>query len=599
MIVLGRMRWGNLFSYGDNNEVTFSKDPLVQILGANGHGKSSIPLILEECLYNKNSKGIKKADILNRNINAKTYWIELDFVKDSVSYSIRIDRGSNQTVKLSMKGEDISAHTATATYKIIEDLIGYDHKTFAQIVYQSSSASLEFLTATDGNRKKFLIELLNLTRYVEAAELFKTASTDISKQVTTITANVASNEAWLKKYVGANLEIKKLLVIPENPRHLVEIVASTAEQIKNIDASNKRIIQNNKYKELLDDVVLDSTIKKPTSNLTALSNQKVELLQTAKNADTFIAKMRKLGSVCATCEQPINKEQVAKIIGEHTQIKLEASNSTTELNKLITYAQAEATAWNAQVSFKSQYEEYHSLYKPELDSNFLDKDALELTIKICNASIDKITKEIKDITLSNSVATAHNATAMVITSQLEEVQADLAINREQLSNLVSKLTTLQILVKTFSPTGLVAYKIECLIKDLEVETNKYLTEISSGRFQISFKIAGSDKLNVVITDNGRDIEILALSSGERARVNAAALLGIRKIMQSLSNNRINLLVLDETIENLDLEGKERLVEVLLSEDHLNTFVISHSFSHALIQKVYVEKMNGISKIMDL
>lgn len=596
MIVLGRMRWGNLFSYGDNNEVNFSTNPLVQILGANGHGKSSIPLILEECLYNKNSKGIKKADILNRNIDAKSYWIELDFIKDSVSYSIRTVRGSNQTIKLTMNGTDISAHTSTATYKIIEELIGYDHKTFAQIVYQSSSASLEFLTATDGNRKKFLIELLNLTRYVEAAELFKTASADISKQVTTITANVANNEAWLRKYAGANLEIKQLQIVPESPRHLVEIVANTAEQVKNIDASNKRIIQNNKYKELLDDIILDPTVRKPTSNLTSLNNQKVELTQTVKNADTFITKMRKLGSICVTCEQPVNKDQIAKIVGDHTQIKLEAVDNITELDKLITYAQREAAAWNAQVSAKSKYEEYHSLYKPELDSNFLNKDQLEQTIKTCNTSIDKITKEIKDVTTANNSATAYNASAMVIKTQLEEIRVELQINQDLLADFVSKLSTLQILVKTFSPTGLVAYKIECLIKDLEIETNKYLTEISSGRFQLSFKIAGSDKLNVVITDNGRDIEILALSSGERARVNAAALLGIRKIMQSLSNNRINLLVLDETIENLDLEGKERLVEVLLAEDHLNTFVISHGFQHPLLEKLQVVKTNNISRI---
>jgi DNA repair exonuclease SbcCD ATPase subunit len=155
---------------------------------------------------------------------------------------------------------------------------------------------------------------------------------------------------------------------------------------------------------------------------------------------------------------------------------------------------------------------------------------------------------------------------------------------------------MQVLVKTFSSTGLVAYKIECLIKDLEEQTNRYLNELSSGRFQLSFRIAQSDKLNVVITDGDRDIDILALSSGERARVNVSALLGIRRLMQSLSNSRINLLILDETVENLDLEGKEKLVEVLLQEDHLNTFVISHGFSHPLLEKIHVVKSGNISRI---
>ena len=67
-------------------------------------------------------------------------------------------------------------------------------------------------------------------------------------------------------------------------------------------------------------------------------------------------------------------------------------------------------------------------------------------------------------------------------------------------------------------------------------------------------------------------------------------------MQSLSNSRINLLILDETVETLDAEGKEKLVEVLLAEENLNTILVSHGFSHPLIEKVSVIKENNISRI---
>ena len=160
----------------------------------------------------------------------------------------------------------------------------------------------------------------------------------------------------------------------------------------------------------------------------------------------------------------------------------------------------------------------------------------------------------------------------------------------------AKLNTVNTLVKTFSTTGLVAYKIENLVKDLEQLSNEYLGELSGGRFQISFQISGSDKLNVIITDNGIDIDILALSGGERARVNVATLLSIRKLMQSLSQSRINLLILDETIEALDVDGKEKLIEVLLKEESLNTMLVSHGFSHPLLEKLHVVKQNNISKI---
>ena len=62
------------------------------------------------------------------------------------------------------------------------------------------------------------------------------------------------------------------------------------------------------------------------------------------------------------------------------------------------------------------------------------------------------------------------------------------------------------------------------------------------------------------------VDILALSSGELARVNTSTLLAIRKLMSSISSSRINTLFLDEVIAVLDEQGREKLVEILLGED---------------------------------
>ena len=76
MITLKQLSWDNCFSYGPNNNLRLDTDTVTQIIGTNGMGKSSIPLIIEEALYNKNSKGIKKADIPNRYMsNGYTIWL--------------------------------------------------------------------------------------------------------------------------------------------------------------------------------------------------------------------------------------------------------------------------------------------------------------------------------------------------------------------------------------------------------------------------------------------------------------------------------------------------------------------------------------------
>ena len=65
MITLKKLKWNNCFSYGEDNILDLNDSTVTQLVGTNGAGKSSIPLILEEVLFNKNSKGIKKADIAN------------------------------------------------------------------------------------------------------------------------------------------------------------------------------------------------------------------------------------------------------------------------------------------------------------------------------------------------------------------------------------------------------------------------------------------------------------------------------------------------------------------------------------------------------
>lgn len=597
MITLKKMKWSNLFSYGENNEVDFSENPLTQIVGLNGHGKTSIALILEEVLYNKNSKGIKKADIINRNNNSKNYTIELSFEKDGDNYHIKTVRGTTQTVKLTRNDEDISSHTATGTYKTIEELIGYDHKTFTQIVYQSSAASLEFLTATDSNRKKFLIDLLGLSRYVDYGDVFKAAVKELELEIAGLSSKITTTQSWIDKCKSTDLSLKQPLPSPvDDPRELVEKVSEIKETIKTIDVTNKKIVQNNKYKELLDATTPEPVGVRPELDTTQLTADKAENSKSIKDAEAFIQKMKKLGTSCPTCLQQVDSLKVKELVSEQEQIVVSCGGAVKHLETVLKDYELKLKEWTRRTEVNKQYETYYNLYDSSMSTELLDKVELEKQIHNLEKQIADISSEIKRVTTKNAEISAHNAKVELISSQLQDNQTVLVELKGELDSLNDRLGTLQVLVKTFSSTGLIAYKIECLVKDLEEVTNSYLQELSSGRFQISFRVSSSDKLNVVITDHGKDIEMLALSGGERARVNAAALLGIRKLMQSLSNTRINLLVLDETIENLDLEGKEKLVEVLLSEPYLNTFVISHGFQHPLLSKLQVIKHNNISRI---
>lgn len=610
MITIKELRWSNAFSYGKDNKINFTNAPLTQLVGRNGHGKSSIALILEEVLFNKNSKGIKKADILNRYVKDKSYSIELDFDRDGTDYTIKTNRGSTQTVKLFKDGVDVSAHTATQTYKMIEEVLGIDHKAFAQIVYQSNASSLEFLTAPDTARKKFLIEILNLGKYTRAQEVFKEVATQLSKDIASVQSQVNTVKSWLDKYEKTDMTPMELIYVTAVDAEQLTQAAKLQNSLQSIDSTNKKISQNNTYKQLQAGITLFPIPEKPADNTAVLqsknkqlNNQTIELEKTVKDSQAFIQKMAKLQGICPTCLQPIDTHKISELVAEQETVQTTAKDKLSELYSQISEINAETLEysaklglWNKAQKAQEDWEKYHQLIDESLPKEVLNKDTLEKELSALELSIKNTKQRIVEAEKHNNQASAHNAKIELIKTQLVEMNDELEQHSGKLHELNERMSIIAVLNKTFSTTGLVAYKIECLVKDLEDITNKYLVDLSDGRFQISFKINSSDKLNVVITDNGKDIEILALSGGEKARVNVATLLAIRKLMQTLSSSRINLLILDETVEALDVDGKEKLVEVLLREEYLNTFLVSHGFTHPLLEKVNVTKRNNISQI---
>lgn len=596
MINIKQLRWANAFSYGKDNKIDFVAAPLTQLVGRNGHGKSSIALILEEVLFNKNSKGIKKADILNRHIKDKTYTIELDFNRDDIDYTIKSSRGTAQTVKLFKSGVDISAHTATATYKMIEDILGFDHKSFAQIVYQSNASSLEFLTAPDTARKKFLIEILNLGKYTRAAEVFKEVSGQLSKDIASVQSQVNTVLSWLNKYEKTDLTLKEIVPTPELDTELIAKAAALDSSINSIESTNKKVSQNNTYKQLQSKIKLLPIPERPEEGVEGYQAEVAKLSKTVSDAQSFVKKMKALHGTCPTCLSQIDEAKVSELVSEKETEAESAELLSQEYNGRIFSLKAQKTAWQEAQKAQEDWEKYHTLIDLELPEALLDKQTLQQQFTELQSSIASVKRKIVEAEQHNKEVTAHNTKVDLVSKQLVEMNQELEVYSGKLHELSERMSILNVLTKTFSTTGLVAYKIESLVKDLEDITNRYLVDLSDGRFQIGFKISASDKLNVVITDNGKDIEILALSGGEKARVNVATLLAIRKLMQTLSSSRINLLILDETVETLDTDGKEKLVEVLLQEEHLNTFLVSHGFSHPLLEKVNVIKRNNISQI---
>ena len=596
MITLKQLQWNNCFSYGSDNELLLDDNTVTQIIGTNGTGKSSIPLIIEEALYNKNSKGIKKADIPNRYIG-NGYNIRLTFTKDEDTYVVSIDRKTSVKVKLEKNGEDISSHTATNTYKTIQDTIGVDFKTFSQLVYQNTNASLQFLTATDTNRKKFLIDLLHLENYVELFDIFKEAARVVSLEINGIQAKLDTIEKWLADNKLGDTNILPMLDLPISSDEDEKQFRHLTKEIENISEKNKKISKNNQLRRLLGQINLQEaqnckiTEKKSYDSLQA---QVGTHSQVAAGSQRLIEKLNKLGDVCPTCEQEVDPTFKQALVQTETKKVTDAEKEIERITEEIRRIKNDNSEFEKAQKLEADWKELYRSIDKSLPSTLLDKQELESRLASVRAQLLERKSELENTAKENERRTRHNTRITVIQEQTDAFLKELAEFQDVLGKQEGLLSNLEILKKSFSTNGLLAYKIENLVKELEELANTYLAELSDGRFTLEF-VVSNDKLNVQVEDDGKIVDILALSSGELARVNTATLIAIRKLMSSISKSRLNILFLDEVIAVLDDTGREKLVEVLLNED-LNTYIVSHGWTHPLLEKKEVVKEENISRL---
>ena len=587
MIILKTLAWSNCFSYGEGNEIDLSKATLTQLVGTNGVGKSSIPLILEEVLFNKNSKNIKKADIANRYVN-KGYDISLSFSIDSNDYVIAVSRRANLKCRLTKNGEDISSHTATNTYKTLGEVLGIDFKTFTQLVYQNTNASLQFLTATDTNRKKFLIDLLKLDDYVKYFDIFKEAVRQDSLSVSRLESKIDTIDKWLNDNKLEDTSLLSKLDLPFHSEEDEKTLRSLQLEFENITDKNKNISRNNYFKEQLKSI----KVEKVDGEIEDYDDLQSQLGQWRAEANkrVFSGTDEK---VCPTCLQKVDTKLIEDIQIKQEKEKQNASEKVRELLEQIEKIKSNNSKIYAAQETQRSFEEIYRNIDESLPSDLLSEKDLSEKISALKATIAESREKLEEIIEENNRRERHNTRIGIIQEQTDEFSKELEEVSGQLFEKEDNLQILELLKKAFSTNGLLAYKIENMVKNLEEMTNHYLAEFSDGRFALNFVIQ-SDKLNVEVSDNGNIIDITALSSGELARVNIATLVAIRRLMSSISSSRINVLFLDEVNQALDEQGKEKVVEVLLKEDDLNTYLVSHGWTHPLLEKIEIIKENNIS-----
>ena len=413
---------------------------------------------------------------------------------------------------------------------------------------------------------------------------------EVSSEITTI-------EKWLSNNKLEATNILPLLNLEIDTDEDEKIFRSLSIELKNISEKNKKILRNNQYKEMLSKINIDELQSLPP--VEKLSYDKFQNIigqvEGAQRAsDRMLQKLEQLEDKCPTCEQDIDAEFKDQLIQAEKKTLGFLALQKKENEQIIEKIKKDNTEFTRREKLQKEWEDLFRNVDNTLPSSILDADELQERLDEVTEKLKTAKAKLADIASQNEEITKRNTRIEIIEAQTDGFLKKLAAAKEVLNEQQELDSNLEILKKAFSTNGLLAYKIENLVKELEELANSYLAELSDGRFTLEF-IVSNDKLNVQITDNENIVDILALSSGELARVNTATLIAIRKLMSSISKSRINILFLDEVINVLDESGREKMVEVLLQED-LNTYVVSHGWTHPLLEKIEVIKEGNVSKL---
>lgn len=647
----------NVFSY-ENIFLDFCNSPITQLVGVNGVGKTNILNTLCEGLFGKNPRGYKKADIPNNLSGSNNYYIKVCFSVDEDDYEVVTQRnGAKLNLSLLENGMDISEHTAPATYKLIEEIIGMDYALALTILYKNSESSMELLKATEGGRRKYLINLLGINEHAEyitkarekvkectdkfialgdTFSLFSKRITDINKQISDLQLTplpvVSGEDINGLKRKEHSLSSELMRVREHNATLWTEHTHKLNEANKLLNDYNLKMA---KHKDLVNRIdSLSASIVNPPAQplhpgdgpnrdrfiqLTAIN---VEINAQCSKVEGNISKLNKElaahkasapRSHCHTCHQSLNQETAIEVwkqkLGELEAAILVETSELDELKKELAVSIAEYSDLykeilahdaalkqydevvkritkikDANEIYSKQLEELTSEYrltiipaKPEMPNAPILKDESALV-----AELDSVRAKIKNDELVSNASVIYETKLQMYQDQLELAEKDaneVSQQRKEVEEDLALYSELLVIV-----TGTMTFFIEASVSALQELTNKYLQVFSGGKFQIQFKV-DNDKLSMVLFNNGKETSLYTASKGQETRIAISVLLAIRSLLDTMSKNKLNLLILDECLEVLDNEGKDQLLDILAEEQGMNIFLVSHAWTHPLFNKV--------------
>ena len=507
--------FSNMFSYGEDNKIDFTKvGGLMGLFAPNAAGKSSLFDAISFCLYDKCSRAFKAQNILNN--RKTTFYCQLDFQINGVDYHIRreaktINKGKNVKVDVQFwktEGGMVVSLNGTErrdTNNAIEQYVGtYEDFILTALSLQGNNAL--FIDKSQSERKDLLAQFMGLNVF---DKLYETATEDI-KEVQVLVKNFKKTD-FTSELADKGNELKDKKI------QLKELQTKLDEKTEEKDGIVEQVMDLNK-----------------------------QIVMVGVNLDLATLEKRK-ESLEASIEQIIvDTKAKSDKITECTNLLAEISQSIQENktihNKPIEDAKRE---WDEYKSEINQTEHQIELLEQSIKSNREKLSHLEAHEYDPNCSFCMNNVFVKDAIATKELVQKQE----VELSQLGNKHQSLIQQASYISDVEDQWETLVELKAKYQKWNVLKEKAEAELKGLETKEELYNTQLEKAESDIKTYYDNED----TIKNNKRLSDEIQILAGNKNTIETE----IKSINKDITAINGSIASIQSFIEGI----KKRMIEV--------------------------------------
>jgi len=440
-----KFEFDNMFSYGENNIVDFTKlSGIIGIFAPNASGKSSLLDALSFCLFDTSSRAYKAINVLNSNkdsfyckatleVEGVEYFIERKGKKQRnghVKVNVDFYTFDDANEKLSLNGDqrrttDVNIRKVIGTY---EDFI------MTSLSLQSNSTV--FIDKTQKERKDLLAQFMGIGVFDQLYNLASEEIHDVQSLLKSFQKNNYDKELADIKYSLSDLK-----------RDYGILMESKKKLVKEKKSEDKKVIELTKKLKKVDT---------SADSLDELEERKVNLTNSLNKVDERVGEIATLSERFSVEETELNEKikiykenEIDRKFAQLEQYKLDKNNNQIEIDKL-------------KIEVKNKLDKIEKLGNLEYDSNCsycmanpFTLDAMETKKKLNDDKMlaDTFVKQsdnLDDIINGLSHITAHKEqmdesinSLSLLTTNISKLDSEKKLTTEKRKNLISQLAIVE------------------------------------------------------------------------------------------------------------------------------------------------------------